>query len=112
MTHRWQYQSCGLNAGYIRLHTHSVLVIRIAFLLQKLLHEGALALFISTLPVLLHSTCKTQRLGMAYTLFAIEACKHLNNNNTYYYYLLQLGCYPVAVVTLHVYKTWNWLPLN
>ena len=23
----------------------------------------------------------------------------------YYYYLLQLGCYPVAVVTLHVYKT-------
>ena len=25
-----------------------------------------------------------------------------NNNNTY---LLQLGCYPVAVVILHVYKT-------
>jgi len=24
-------------------------------------------------------------------------------------YLLQLGCYPVAVVILHVYKTWNWL---
>ena len=32
-----------------------------------------------------------------------------NNNNTY---LLQLGCYPVAVVILHVYKTWNWLLLN
>ena len=28
-----------------------------------------------------------------------------NNNNYYYYYLLQLGCYPVAVVILHVYKT-------
>jgi hypothetical protein len=32
-----------------------------------------------------------------------------NNNNYYYYYyyycyLLQLGCYPVAVVILHVYK--------
>ena len=27
-------------------------------------------------------------------------------------YLLQLGCYPVAVVILHVYKTWNWLLLN
>ena len=31
-----------------------------------------------------------------------------NNNNNYYYYyyyLLQLGCYPVAVVILHVNKT-------
>ena len=27
------------------------------------------------------------------------------NNNNYYYYLLQLGCYPVAVVILHVNKT-------
>ena len=27
-----------------------------------------------------------------------------NNNNNYYYYLLQLGCHPVAVVILHVYK--------
>ena len=38
-----------------------------------------------------------------------------NNNNNYYYYyiyLLQFGCYPVAVVILHVYKTWNWLLLN
>ena len=26
----------------------------------------------------------------------------------YYYYLLQLGCHPVAVVILHVYKIWNW----
>jgi len=26
-------------------------------------------------------------------------------NYYYYYYLLQLGCYPVAVVILHVYKT-------
>ena len=28
-----------------------------------------------------------------------------NNNYYYYYYLLQLGCNPVAVVMLHVYKT-------
>jgi len=27
-----------------------------------------------------------------------------NDNNSY---LLQLGCYPVAVVILHVNKTWN-----
>jgi len=27
-------------------------------------------------------------------------------------YLLQLGCYPVAVVILHVYKTWNCLLLH
>jgi len=27
-------------------------------------------------------------------------------------YLLQLGCYPVAVVILHVNKTWNLLLLN
>jgi len=27
-----------------------------------------------------------------------------NNNNYYYYYLLQLGCHPVAVVILYVYK--------
>ena len=32
----------------------------------------------------------------------------LNNNNN----LLQLGCYPVAVVILQVYKTWNWLLIN
>jgi len=30
-----------------------------------------------------------------------------NNNN-----LLQLCCHPMAVVTLHLYKIWNWLLLN
>ena len=34
----------------------------------------------------------------------------LNNNNNIY--LLQLGCHPVAVVILHVYKIWNWLLIN
>ena len=33
----------------------------------------------------------------------------INNNNIY---LLQLGCHPVAVIMLHVYKTWNWLLIN
>ena len=33
----------------------------------------------------------------------------LNDNNIY---LLQLGCHPVAVVILHVYKTLYWLLLN
>ena len=32
--------------------------------------------------------------------------KHNNNK------LLQLGCHPVAVVILHVHKTWNWLLIN
>ena len=35
-----------------------------------------------------------------------------NNNDNNNIYLLQLGCYPVAVVILHVNKTWNWLLLN
>ena len=35
-----------------------------------------------------------------------------NNNNNNNIYLLQLGCYPVAVVILHVYKIWNCLLLN
>ena len=35
-----------------------------------------------------------------------------NNNNNIFIYLLQLGCYPVAVVILHVNKTWNWLLIN
>jgi len=39
----------------------------------------------------------------------------LYNEQYYIYifiYLLQLGCYPVAVVILHVNKTWNWLLLD
>jgi len=34
-----------------------------------------------------------------------DALFNNNNNYYYYYYLLQLDCYPVAVVILHVYKT-------
>jgi len=48
-----------------------------------------------------------------------ETGTEINNNNNnnnyyyyYYYYLLQLGCYPVAVVILHVYKIRNWLLIN
>ena len=35
-----------------------------------------------------------------------------NNNNNNNNNLLQLGRYPVAVVILHVYKTWIWLLTN
>jgi len=35
-----------------------------------------------------------------------------NNNNNNNNNLLQLGCHPVAVVILHVNKTWNWLLIN
>ena len=36
---------------------------------------------------------------------------YVNNNNNNIY-LLQLGCHPVAVVILHVYKICNWLLIN
>jgi len=35
-----------------------------------------------------------------------------DNNNNNNICLLQLGCHPVAVVILRVYKTLNWLLLN
>jgi len=34
-----------------------------------------------------------------------EELHHGYNNNNIFIYLLQLGCYPVAVVILHVNKT-------
>ena len=34
-------------------------------------------------------------------------CAVLNYYYYYYYYELQLGCRPVTVVILHVYKIWN-----
>ena len=37
-------------------------------------------------------------------LTEIEICYNNNNNNNNNIYLLQLGCHPVAVVILHVYK--------
>jgi len=43
-----------------------------------------------------------------------EACSSFRDLYIYIYlfiYLLQLGFYPVAVVILHVNKTWNWLLL-
>jgi len=35
-----------------------------------------------------------------------------NNNNNNNNNKLQLGCHPVAVVILHVYKIWNCLLIN
>ena len=35
----------------------------------------------------------------------LTGASHLHNNNNNNIYLLQLGCNPVAVVILHVYKT-------
>ena len=40
------------------------------------------------------------------------ACGAPDNNNNYNNNKLQLGCHPVAVVILHVYKTWNRLLIN
>jgi len=39
-----------------------------------------------------------------------QAQEEYNNINNIY--LLQLGCHPVAVVILRVYKTLNWLLIN
>jgi len=47
--------------------------------------------------------------------FRLQALYNNNNNHCCRYCcccLLQLGCYSVAVVILHVYKTLNWLLLN
>jgi len=43
------------------------------------------------------------------TAVVMHLVLYINNKNIY---LLQLGCHPVAVVILHVYKTWYWLLLN
>jgi len=48
-------------------------------------------------------------------IFVILRRNNNNNNNNNHHnniYLLQLGCYPVAVVILHVNKTRNWLLIN
>ena len=46
------------------------------------------------------------RFGQKVKIKTQENNNNNNNNNYYYYYyyLLQLGCYPLAVVILHVYK--------
>ena len=45
-----------------------------------------------------------------YSLLSVSVCRVMNNELISptvrrYIYLLQLGCYPVTVVTLHVNKT-------
>jgi len=54
------------------------------------------------------SDCLTLNTGVALSCDTQElhtyARPSKHNNNNYYYYLLQLGCHPVAVVMLHVYK--------
>ena len=53
---------------------------------------------------------KLKTAASAVTFFSADdsttnAPSKYNNNNNNNIYLLQLGCYPVAVVILHVYKT-------
>jgi len=52
-----------------------------------------------------NSTYTTDTLTLSLSIYIYN-----NNNNNIY--LLQLGCHPVAVVILHVKKTWNWLLLD
>jgi len=51
---------------------------------------------------------ETNYVPREYSVAAINTIIYNNNN----IYLLQLGCHPVAVVILHVNKTWNWLLIN
>ena len=55
----------------------------------------------------LRSTFARRTIGRNLEAHDRNIIKKNNNNN-----LLQFGCHPVAVVMLHVYKTWNWLLLN
>ena len=69
-------------------------------------------------PKPIYNRKRTPRLGRRTFWFCRSFLFDNNNNNYYYYYyyyyyyLLQLGCHPVAVVILHVYKIRNWLLLN
>ena len=46
------------------------------------------------------------------TFLVLRCCRQKYSVSYNNIYLLQLGCYPVSAVILHVYKTWNWLLLN
>jgi len=54
--------------------------------------------------------CETGEAHKGFWLGDLRERGHLEDGGVdyyyyYYYYLLQLGCYPVAVVILHVNKT-------
>ena len=57
--------------------------------------------------------CEDSWAGLEYYIF-LKEIRRITNTRTVKKknYLLQLGCYPVAVVILHVNKTLNWLLLN
>jgi len=57
------------------------------------------------------SPCHEKK-GFAYLHFQSSPKFHFIIIIIIFIYLLQLGCYPVAVVILHVNKTWNCLLLN
>ena len=68
--------------------------------------------------LLAHGLCNNLKLVVFFLLGDPSASEFyvptLRNTLSYYnnIYLLQLGCYKVAVVVLHVNKTRNWLILN
>jgi len=49
---------------------------------------------------------------MVFKTVGFQDCPSVREIIIIFIYLLQLGCYPVAVVILHVYKIRNWLLLN
>ena len=50
--------------------------------------------------------------SMRNSLFGLSAYLTRNNNNNNNNNKLQMGCHPVAVIILHVYKIRNWLLIN
>jgi len=81
--------------------------------------------YICNLTYLNISNCYTHKIGedslFERRLYSLHGCFVLswtlplyynNNNNNNNNNKLQLGCHPVAVVILQVYKIWNWILLN
>ena len=74
--------------------------------------------FVSSLQIVFNRTGNNSSTVTSLPMFVLEwnpasyILYNNNNNNNNNIYLLQLGCHPVAVVILHVYKIWNWLLIN
>ena len=65
--------------------------------------KGGRCVGLTTLPPFCALVTKSGNLSFLENSGQLRACN---------WTALQLGCHPVAVVNLHVNKTWNWLLLN
>ena len=91
------HQCCACGADFFAIRLYDVSVRSLKFVENLTLSKSLLNWRACCFPV-------------RYSMKPLPPVIYWNNNNNIY--LLQLGCYPVAVVILHVNKTWNWLLLN